>query len=85
MKKLFSLFLIISSIFSFGQKKFSTNEIMNNYPFNKTTKVRIISYNSDFMGVMPIPLPSMKGLDSLEIKKIIDATENQKHRLILQL
>mgnify|MGYP003606222754 CR=1 FL=1 len=73
MKKLFSLFLIIFSIFCFGQKKFSTNEIMNNYPFNKAAKVKIISYNSDFISDIPIPLPPVgKNGDSTMIKKLIE-------------
>lgn len=72
MKKLFSLFLIIFSIFSFGQKKYSTNEIMNSHPFNKATKVKIISYNIDFQNDMPLPMRQIEGQDSLEIKKMIE-------------
>lgn len=81
MQKFFSIFLILFSVFFFGQKKYSTNEIMNNYPFNKATKVKIISYNTDFMGDMPIPLPPMKGMDSVEIKRLI---ENQKRPIQLK-
>ena len=72
MQKFFSIFLILFSVFFFGQKKYSTNEIMNNYPFNKASKVKIISYNTDFMSEVPLQLPPTNGLDSLEIKKMIE-------------
>lgn len=72
MKKIFTLFLLTFSLISFGQKKFSMNEIMNSYPFNKTTKVKIISYNTDFVSELPTPLPPVgKDGDSSMIKKII--------------
>lgn len=73
MKKYFSLiiFLLFFS-FSFGQKKFSTNELLNIYPFNKTSKVKIISYNTDFVSEFPTPLPPVgKDGDSTIIKNII--------------
>ncbi len=72
MKKIFLLFLIKFSLIAFGQKRLSINEIMNNYPFNKTTKVKIISYNTDFVSEFPIPLPPVgKNVDSAMIKKLI--------------
>lgn len=72
MKKIFTLFLFTFSLISFGQKKFSMNEIMKSYPFNKTTKVKIISYNTDFVSEFRTPLPPIgKDVDSLMIKKII--------------
>ncbi|WP_143883897.1 hypothetical protein [Chryseobacterium binzhouense] len=72
MKKIFTVFLFIFSLFSFGQKKLSINEIINSYPFNKTTKVKIISYNTDFLSEFPIPLPPIgKNVDSTMIKRLI--------------
>ena len=81
MKKLLSLFLIIFSIFIFGQKKKEKNippppppifdvdnginknfkatsfeNRIKNFPFNKATKIKIISYNLDFEKE-PIPEP----------------------------
>ncbi|CAD7797284.1 hypothetical protein CHRY9390_00142 [Chryseobacterium aquaeductus] len=48
------------------------NEIMNSYPVNKTNKVKIVSYNTDFVSEFPIPLPPIgKNIDSVMIKKII--------------
>lgn len=77
MKKLFSLFLIILSIFSFGQKKYSTNEIINSFPFSKATKVKIVSYNTEFVSEHPTPLPPIgKNGDSTMIKEIIETQKN---------
>ncbi|VXB17973.1 MULTISPECIES: hypothetical protein [Chryseobacterium] len=72
MKKfLFCIFLLFLS-FSFGQKKFPTNELLNIYPFSKTSKVKIISYNIDFVSEFPTPLPPVgKDGDSTIIKNII--------------
>lgn len=65
------IFLFLFS-FSFGQKKFSINELPNIYPFSKASKVKIISYNTDFLSEFPIPLPPIeKDGDSTIIKKII--------------
>lgn len=81
MKSLLSVLLLMFSIISFGQKKYSTNEIINSFPFSKTTKVKIISYNIDFVSEHPIPLPPVgKNGDSTIIKKII---ENQKNLIRL--
>lgn len=45
---------------------------MNSYPFNKTIKVKIVSYNTDFVSEFPTPLPPVgKDGDSSMIKKII--------------
>lgn len=55
---------------------------MNNFPFSKATKVKIISYNTDFVSEIPIPLPPIgKNGDSTMIKKVI---ENQKNLIKLQ-
>ncbi|WP_439478926.1 hypothetical protein [Chryseobacterium aquaticum] len=72
MKKLLIVFLLTFSLVSFGQKRLSINEIMNSYPFNKTTKVKIVSYNTDFLSEFPIPLPPLgKNVDSTIIKRLI--------------
>lgn len=72
MKKYLFLISIFGFLISFGQKKYSAKEILNTFPLNKATKVKIISYNTDFISEFPIPLPPIGGkIDSIEIKKII--------------
>lgn len=52
-------------------KPITLNKRISTYPFNKATKVKIISYNLDFEGGMyvPPPPPPNKKLDSLELKE----------------
>ncbi|MGD1318479.1 hypothetical protein [Chryseobacterium sp. 2R14A] len=80
-KFLFSLFFLLSAL-AFGQKKFTNNEILKAFPFSKATKVKIISYNTDFLSEFPTPLPPVgKNGDSTIIKKII---ANQKYPIELK-
>ena len=68
---LFYMFFFFSFL-AFGQKKYASNEILKVFPFNKTTKVKIISYNIDFVSEFPTPLPPVgKDGDSTTIKNII--------------
>ncbi|MPS65338.1 MAG: hypothetical protein DI622_10175 [Chryseobacterium sp.] len=76
MKKYLFSILIFSFLISFGQKRYSTKEIFNTLPLNQATKIKIISYNTNFVSEFPIPLPPIGGnIDSIEIKRII---ANQK-------
>lgn len=71
-KKHLFFILIFSFLISFGQKKYSTKEVLNTFPLNKAFKVKIISYNINFISEFPTPLPPIGGkIDSTEIKKII--------------
>jgi hypothetical protein len=80
-KLLFFVFIVLFSI-SYSQKKFSTNEILNTFPLNKAVKVKIISYNINFISEFPTPLPPIGGrVDSAEIKRII---ANQKFPISLK-
>jgi hypothetical protein len=82
MKKFLFLVFCFSFLFLFSQKKYSTNEISNIFPLNKATKVKIISYNTDFISESPTPLPPFGGkIDSIEIKRII---ANQKFPIKLE-
>jgi len=61
MKKLTFLISIFIFFLSFGQKRYSTNEMLKNFPLNKASKVKIISYNIDFIGeFVLIPPPPIK-------------------------
>ncbi|MCU7617051.1 hypothetical protein NZ698_07560 [Chryseobacterium sp. PBS4-4] len=72
MKKILYLIFIFCSFIIFGQKKYSTNEILKIFPFSKATKVKMISYNKDFLSEFPIPLPPIgHGIDSATIKKMM--------------
>ncbi|WP_267402520.1 MULTISPECIES: hypothetical protein [unclassified Chryseobacterium] len=82
MKKILLIILACIFSFSFGQKKFTINELINSFPLNKATKVKIISYNIDFPGPAPIPPPPIgKDGDSTAIKKFI---ANQKFPITLE-
>ncbi|AZA85317.1 hypothetical protein EG349_00155 [Chryseobacterium shandongense] len=80
-KLLFFVFIVVFSI-SYSQKKFSTNEIFNTSPLQKAVKVKIISYNINFISEVRTPLPPIGGkIDSAVIKRII---ENQKFPISLK-
>ncbi|KAA2223798.1 hypothetical protein [Chryseobacterium sediminis] len=73
MKNLLSIFLISISLLLIGQKKYSTSEIFNTFPLGKASKVKIISYNTDFRGEFSlIPPPPNKKLDSIQLKEYYD-------------
>jgi hypothetical protein len=64
----FTILILISAIF-FGQKKISTAEILNSFPFKKAVKIKIISYNIDFPGMaLPLPPPQIAS-DPVAAKK----------------
>ena len=79
MKRLLSIILLSISFLLFGQKKISNTKIFNSFPFNKAVKIKIVSYNLEFLGssdsYVPPPLPPIKGLDSFIIKKIKENTK----------
>lgn len=72
MSKFLIFTFLLFSFFAFGQEKFSMDEIIKSFPFNKTTKIKIVSYNTDFLSEFRIPLPPVgKDGDSTMIKRLI--------------
>ena len=73
MKHFFSIILMLLSFLLLGQKKYSTAEILKTFPLGKATKVKIISYNTDFRGEFALtpPPPNIK-LDSIQLKDYYD-------------
>lgn len=72
-KRYLLLVLVFIFFISFGQKKYSIAEILNTFPLSKATKVKIISYNTDFLGEFALlPPPPNKKLDSIQLKEYYD-------------
>ncbi|WP_295202167.1 hypothetical protein [uncultured Chryseobacterium sp.] len=68
------LLIVFGFLLSYGQKIYSTNEILKTFPLKKSTKVKIISYNIDFIGEYAlIPPPPNRQLDSVQLKEYYES------------